>query len=76
MKILMLADLHYRKEWFRWIEQQEVDAVLIAGDLLDGFSDGGLLPQMLWIPAPAKSEKPPLCNSASTAGKLEVGSKK
>jgi Icc-related predicted phosphoesterase len=46
MKILMLADLHSRRAWFEWIAGRQVDAVLIAGDLLDGFSSVGPLPQM------------------------------
>ena len=39
MKILHTADLHLR--WFDWVAEQapRYDLVIIAGDLLDGFSD-------------------------------------
>ena len=47
MRILLLADLHFRVEWYHWLAQQRVDIAVIAGDLLDGFHPEGLLPQML-----------------------------
>ena len=47
MRILLLADLHYRDAWYRWLSQQKADLMVIAGDILDGFRPGGLLPQML-----------------------------
>lgn len=49
MKLLLLADLHSRQDWFDWIAEAKVDATLIAGDLLDGFSPSGLLPQMVAV---------------------------
>lgn len=47
MRILLLADLHFREDWYRWTETQKVDLIVMAGDLLDGFRPGGLFPQML-----------------------------
>lgn len=37
MKILITADLHHRRDWYNWLLQQAhtVDAIAIAGDLLD-----------------------------------------
>jgi predicted phosphodiesterase len=54
MKILIVADLHYRSEWYIWLTQRKVDLVVIAGDLLDGFSPGGVLPQMVAFSAWSK----------------------
>jgi hypothetical protein len=41
MKLLLTADLHYRRTWFDWLLQRAAtyDLVAIAGDLLDLFSD-------------------------------------
>jgi len=47
MRIFLLADLHNRVDWYRWLSQQKADLMVIAGDFLDGFHPGGLLPQML-----------------------------
>ena len=49
MRILLLADLHYREDWYHWLAAQGADLTVIAGDLLDGFSPGGLMPQMLGL---------------------------
>lgn len=40
MRILHVADLHFRKPWFAWVAEQapKYDAVVIAGDLLDLFA--------------------------------------
>ena len=40
MRILHVADLHFRKPWFAWLAEQapQYDAVVIAGDLLDLFA--------------------------------------
>jgi Icc-related predicted phosphoesterase len=40
MRILHVADLHFRKSWFSWVAEQasHYDAVVIAGDLLDLFA--------------------------------------
>ncbi len=49
MRILLLADLHFREPWYHWLAAQRADLSVIAGDLLDGFRAGGLLPQMLGL---------------------------
>ena len=49
MRILLLADLHYREDWYHWLAAQKAGLTVIAGDLLDGFRPGGLLPQMLGL---------------------------
>jgi len=40
MKLLLLADLHLREDWMAWASAQPVDALLIAGDVLDSFRSG------------------------------------
>jgi Icc-related predicted phosphoesterase len=37
MKLLLTADLHFRRDWFRWLIEQapNYDLVGVAGDLLD-----------------------------------------
>ena len=47
MKLLLLSDLHGHLDWYAWASRQPCDAILIAGDLLDGFAGCGLVPQML-----------------------------
>jgi predicted phosphodiesterase len=50
MRILLLADLHARSDWFHWVANRgskDADLTVIAGDLLDGFDPSGLLPQMI-----------------------------
>ena len=47
MRILLLADLHARPDWLRWVAAQRADLTAIAGDLLDAFHPAGLLPQMM-----------------------------
>ena len=49
MRILLLADLHFREPWFRWLAAQRADLTVIAGDLLDGFRAGGLMPQIVGL---------------------------
>ena len=49
MRILLIADLHYREDWYHWLAAQKADLTVIAGDLLDGFRPGGLLPQMIGL---------------------------
>jgi Icc-related predicted phosphoesterase len=41
MKILATADLHGNTSWYRWLLRRapSVDAIIVAGDLLDMFSD-------------------------------------
>ena len=40
MKVLLTADLHSNRRWFRWLENEagNYDLIAIAGDLLDAFS--------------------------------------
>ncbi len=47
MRLLLLSDLHFRSDWYRWVSTQTADLTAVAGDLLDGFRQGGLLPQMV-----------------------------
>ena len=47
MRILLLSDLHFRADWYRWVSTQTADLTAIGGDLLDGFHSDGLLPQMV-----------------------------
>lgn len=51
LKILILSDLHYNKAWYDWVKRvaPAYHLVAIAGDLLDGRSEEGLMDQMLWI---------------------------
>lgn len=39
MKALLIADLHNRRDWYRWLitQAEEYDLICIAGDLLDAF---------------------------------------
>jgi Icc-related predicted phosphoesterase len=54
MKILLLSDIHGRVDWFRFAESFSADLTAIAGDLLDGFSKEGFLPQALALARWAK----------------------
>jgi len=47
MRILLLSDLHGRSDWFQFAETFPADLTAIAGDLLDGFSPAGFLPQAI-----------------------------
>lgn len=53
MKILHVADLHFRQQWFEWVAAQanQFDAVCIAGDLLNMWitRDVSLRAQTKWI---------------------------
>jgi len=49
MKILLLADFHFCENWYSWLLREKADLCVIAGDLLDGYHDDGLLPQMLAV---------------------------
>jgi len=60
MKILIVADLHFRRDWYAWLTRRKVDLVVIAGDLLDGFSPDGLLHQMLELASWSKGFPLPL----------------
>jgi Icc-related predicted phosphoesterase len=64
MKILLLSDLHGRTDWFHFAEKFPADLAAIAGDLLDGFSDEGLLPQSVRLARWAKHFPAPLALSS------------
>ena len=49
MHILIVSDLHHRRDWYRWLASQKVDLTVIAGDLMDGFDSKGGAAQMLYI---------------------------
>ncbi len=56
MKILLLADLHSERPWYRWAlsEARQYDLVCIAGDLIDMFKESGAQVEFLreeWLPA-------------------------
>lgn len=55
IKLLHVADLHFRKPWFKWLAAQaaQFDAVCFSGDLLDVFPNAstGLREQSKWIRA-------------------------
>lgn len=58
MKILHVADLHFRRPWFEWVAAQAArfDAVCIAGDLLDLWitREVSLRAQTKWVRAWAR----------------------
>ena len=64
MKLLLTADLHFRKPWFEWLLRVagHYDLVCIAGDLLDMFHPEGVAPQLIyvyeWMQRLAKLEVP------------------
>jgi len=60
MKILLLSDIHGRADWFHFAESFPADLTAIAGDLLDGFSEEGLLPQSVELARWAKRFPAPL----------------
>jgi Icc-related predicted phosphoesterase len=51
VKLLLTADLHYRKPWFEWLLRvaDRYDLVCIAGDLLDMYHPEGVVPQLIYI---------------------------
>lgn len=64
VKLLLTADLHFRKPWFEWLLRVtgHYDMVCIAGDLLDMFHPDGVVPQLIyiyeWMQMMAKLEVP------------------
>ena len=68
MKILITADLHYRKHWFRWLIKKgpKYDLICIAGDLLDMFKTESRTEQARevsrWIRELAKVTKVAVCS--------------
>lgn len=51
LKILALADLHFDRHWYEWVKRAAPahHLVAIAGDLLNGRAEEGLVEQMLWV---------------------------
>ena len=51
MKILHTTDLHFNKDWFLWIanQQDNYDVFCITGDFLEDSKDETLLEQIDWI---------------------------
>jgi len=51
MKILHTTDLHFNKNWFEWIieQQSNYDVFCITGDFLEDLKDETLLEQIGWI---------------------------
>jgi len=64
MKLLLLSDLHGRADWYAWAGGQSCDAMFIAGDLLDAFAEGGMVPQMLALAEWCKNVPIPLALSS------------
>jgi Icc-related predicted phosphoesterase len=73
MRLLITADIHNRADWLHWVGGEKADLTLIAGDLLDGFDQRGLLPQMIslrsWV---AKFERPLALSSGNHDGNIEA----
>jgi len=51
LKILHSSDLHFNKNWFKWLSQQQndIDIFCISGDLLESSKDETLLEQINWL---------------------------
>lgn len=64
MRLLHVADLHFRREWFAWLSRRapEFDAVCIAGDLLDMFPGArtDIHNQARWVRAWLQGQPGPL----------------
>lgn len=73
MKLLLLSDLHGRSDWYAWASKQPSDAIVIAGDLLDGFAGGGLVPQMLALSAWCQNSPAPLVLSSGNHDANQAG---
>ena len=64
MKVLMTSDLHGHKSDYDWIltQHREWDVVAIAGDLFDGLTQQGILPQLVafreWMEKISQLNKP------------------
>lgn len=78
LKILVLSDLHSNKVWYDWVKRAAPShhLVAIAGDLLDGRSEEGLMEQMLWVREWANEFPTPLAvcsgNHDANSPSLEV----
>ena len=73
MRILLLADIHSHRQWYRWIASQNADLTVIAGDLLDGFSDDGVLSQQLWFSKWLERFPSPLALSSGNHDAIDPG---
>jgi Icc-related predicted phosphoesterase len=62
LKILHTTDLHFNKDWFIWIENQQsnYDVFCITGDFLEESKDESLLEQIEWISLWMSKFKKPL----------------
>ena len=62
LNILHTTDLHFNKQWFEWIanQQENYDVFCITGDFLNDSKDETLLEQIEWITNWMKSFKKPL----------------
>jgi len=62
MKILYTTVLHFNKQWFEWIanQQNNYDVFCITGDFLEDSKEETLLEQIEWITAWMKQFKKPL----------------
>jgi Icc-related predicted phosphoesterase len=62
LKILHTTDLHFNKQWFEWIlnQQNHYDVFCITGDFLEDAKDETLLEQIHWISNWMKKFQKPL----------------
>ncbi len=62
LNILHTTDLHFNKQWFEWIanQQENYDVFCITGDFLNDSKDETLLEQIEWITIWMKLFKKPL----------------
>ena len=62
MKILHTTDLHFNKQWFKWIaEQQDIfDVFCISGDFLESAKNETLQEQIVWVTEWIKKFEKPL----------------
>lgn len=62
MKILHTTDLHFNKQWFEWIAEQQnsFDIFCITGDFLESSKDETLLEQIEWVTKWMREFKKPL----------------
>jgi predicted phosphodiesterase len=74
MHILIVSDLHHRRDWYHWLSLQKADLTVIAGDLMDGFDSKGGAAQMLYIDDWCRSFAGPLalCSGNHDANGIEV----
>ena len=75
MKILHTSDLHFEKEWFKWIEEQQenFDIFCISGDFLESNKDATLQEQIVWISRWIKKFKKPLFTCTGNHDIIKLG---